>query len=98
TTAAMIATIFQAAGRRTWLGGNIGGSLLNRLDEIQPDDAVVLELSSFQLTHIQPESRLPHIGVITGFSPNHLDWHLNLDDYAAAKQLLLRRQRPDDRA
>ena len=49
TTAAMIAAILQAGGRRTWLGGNIGGSLLDHLDEIGPDDGVVLELSSFQL-------------------------------------------------
>jgi UDP-N-acetylmuramoylalanine--D-glutamate ligase len=98
TTAAMIAAMLQAAGRRTWLGGNIGGSLLDRLDEIQPGDAVVLELSSFQLTYVRPETRLPRIGVITSFSPNHLDWHADMNDYAAAKQILLRRQHADDLA
>lgn len=98
TTSAMIAAILQAAGRQTWLGGNIGGSLLDRLDEIERDDGVVLELSSFQLSYLQPETRLPHISVITSFSPNHLDWHAGMDEYAAAKQILLRRQRPDDLA
>ena len=49
TTAAMTAAILRAQGRRTWLGGNIGGSLLERLDQIRRDDWVVLELSSFQL-------------------------------------------------
>ena len=57
TTAAMIAAILQADGRRTWLGGNIGGSLLDHLDEIKPDDGVVIELSSFQLTYLRPETR-----------------------------------------
>jgi UDP-N-acetylmuramoylalanine--D-glutamate ligase len=58
----------------------------------------VLELSSFQLQYLRPETRLPHIGVITSFSPNHLDWHASLDEYAGAKQVLLRRQRRDDLA
>ena len=98
TTAAMIAAILQADGRRTWLGGNIGGSLLDRLDEIRPDDGVVLELSSFQLWYLRPETRVPHIGVITSFSPNHLDWRASMDEYAAAKQILLQRQRSDDLA
>jgi UDP-N-acetylmuramoylalanine--D-glutamate ligase len=98
TTAAMVAAIFQARGQRTWLGGNIGGSLLDHLDEIGPDDGVVLELSSFQLTYFGPETPLPHIAVITSFSPNHLDWHASLDEYARAKQILLQRQRPSDLA
>ncbi len=98
TTSAMIAAILQAAGRKTWLGGNIGGSLLDHLHEIGPGDGVVLELSSFQLSYLRPETPLPHIGVITSFSPNHLDWHASMDDYAAAKQILLQRQRRDDLA
>ncbi|MCP3993033.1 MAG: UDP-N-acetylmuramoyl-L-alanine--D-glutamate ligase, partial [Actinomycetia bacterium] len=44
TTAAMTSQILQRAGFRTWLGGNIGESLLGRLGEIAPDDRVVLEL------------------------------------------------------
>ena len=98
TTAAMIAAILQAEGRRTWLGGNIGYSLLDRLDAIGPDDGVVLELSSFQLWHLRPDTAVPHISVVTSFSPNHLDWHASMDEYATAKQILLQRQRPDDRA
>ena len=98
TTAAMIATILQADGRRTWLGGNISGSLLNVLDKIKPDDSVVLELSSFQLFYLRLETRVPHIGVITSFSPNHLDWHKDMDEYAAAKRVLFQRQRPADLA
>jgi UDP-N-acetylmuramoylalanine--D-glutamate ligase len=98
TTTAMIAAILHADGRRTWLGGNIGGSLLDVLDEIQSADDVVLELSSFQLTYLRPKTRVPHIGVITSFSPNHLDWHANLDEYAAAKRILFQRQQPGDAA
>ncbi len=98
TTAAMTAAILQADGRRTWLGGNIGGSLLDLLDEVKPDDSVVLELSSFQLFYLRPETRVPHIAVITSFSPNHLDWHTDMDEYAAAKRVLFQRQQPGDMA
>lgn len=98
TTAAMIAAVLQADGRRAWLGGNIGDSLLDALDDIKSDDSVVLELSSFQLTYLRPETRVPHIGIITSFSPNHLDWHQSMKEYAAAKQVLFRRQQPDDLA
>jgi UDP-N-acetylmuramoylalanine--D-glutamate ligase len=72
--------------------------LLDSLDEIRPDDSVVLELSSFQLTYLRLETRVPHIGVITSFSPNHLDWHESMEEYEAAKQILFRRQQPGDMA
>ena len=92
TTAAMIAAIL----RRAWLGGNLGGSLLEKLDEMRPDDWVVLEISSFQLWHFSPEVKMPHIAVVTGCTPNHLDWHGTFAEYVAAKQKMLLGQSPDD--
>ena len=89
TTAAMTAAILEAQGRRVWLGGNIGGSLLERLDQIATGDWVVLELSSFQLWYLNADTPAPHIAMITGCSPNHLDWHVTFSDYAAAKQRIL---------
>jgi UDP-N-acetylmuramoylalanine--D-glutamate ligase len=108
TTAAMIASILNAAGRRAFLGGNIGGSLLDDLPRMTADDWVVLEISSFQLWHFA--SRTPHapreeaaegvrrihVAVVTGCSPNHLDWHGNFADYVAAKQRILAGQTSDD--
>jgi UDP-N-acetylmuramoylalanine--D-glutamate ligase len=96
TTAAMIAAILQAQGLRTWLGGNIGGSLLPALHEMRPDDWAVLELSSFQLWHSGPDTRMPHVAVVTNCTPNHLDWHATMADYVAAKQRLFTGQRADD--
>lgn len=98
TTAAMTAAILRAGGRRTWLGGNIGRSLLSNLGEIGADDTVVLELSSFQLAWLPAGIRMPQVVVVTSFTPNHLDWHGTLDAYAAAKQQLLGEQRPNDTA
>src|SRR5690606_40805613 len=48
TTATLIHDILAADGRRVWLGGNIGRSLLLQASEIAAGDWVVLELSSFQ--------------------------------------------------
>lgn len=94
TTAAMIASILNAAGQKTCLGGNIGRSLLDRLGFMAPNDTIVLELSSFQLHRLSQTAPIPETAVITNFTPNHLNWHPDLDHYAAAKQRLLRSQPP----
>ncbi len=93
TTAAMTAAILQADGRRGWLGGNIGGSLLDELDSIRAGDWVVLELSSFQLYRLGPAARMPEVAVVTNCTPNHLDWHADFGEYVAAKQRILTGQR-----
>jgi len=90
TTSSMIAEILAAAGRRTWLGGNIGRSLLAELDKICADDWVVLELSSFQLAHLSADAPLPRFAVVTNCTPNHLDWHRKFSHYVQAKQRLVR--------
>jgi len=95
TTAAMTAAILQGDGRRTWLGGNIGGSLLERLDEMTADDWVVLEISSFQLWYLGLESRMPDAAVVTNCVPNHLDWHGSYEHYVETKQRILAHQSAD---
>jgi UDP-N-acetylmuramoylalanine--D-glutamate ligase len=94
TTASLMASIWRAAGIRSHFGGNIGGSLLDVADDIRPDDWLVLELSSFQLTYLDDWS--PRIAVVTNFAPNHLDWHGTVEEYRRAKQAILRRQGPGD--
>lgn len=78
-----------------WLGGNIGISLLPEVRRIQPEDWVVLELSSFQLEDLAPLQPRPEIAVVTNFSPNHLDRHGTVEAYRAAKQNLMRWQTVD---
>jgi UDP-N-acetylmuramoylalanine--D-glutamate ligase len=96
TTASLLAQGLLSAGRRAWLGGNIGVSLLPHVDDIAPDDWVVLELSSFQLADLARLQPRPDVAVVTNFFPNHLDWHGTLDDYREAKQAALNWQRPED--
>ncbi len=98
TTAAIIAAVLRAEGRRVWLGGNLGGSLLEKLDQMEPGDWVVLELSSFQLHYLAGQFNGPRVAVVTGFSPNHLDWHGSLEAYRKAKQQILAGQGPEDAA
>ncbi|MFV0444488.1 MAG: UDP-N-acetylmuramoyl-L-alanine--D-glutamate ligase [Planctomycetaceae bacterium] len=92
TTSALIHHLVAASGSPSWLGGNIGGSLLTQLTSIQPGDTVVLELSSFQLMYLDREGRSPAIAVVTNLWPNHLDWHRSYEEYRHAKQTLLRHQ------
>jgi UDP-N-acetylmuramoylalanine--D-glutamate ligase len=98
TTTAMIHAMLDASGRTAWLGGNIGRSLLEHVDEIRDGDIVVLELSSFQLEYLGELRRSPHVAVVTTFTPNHLDRHPTIDAYRAAKQNILRFQQPGDLA
>jgi UDP-N-acetylmuramoylalanine--D-glutamate ligase len=95
TTSAMTAAA-MAARRRTRLGGNIGVSLLDRLDDISAADAVVLELSSFQLDWLPLVAHSPHVAVVTNLAANHLDRHGTLDEYARCKANIFRFQGPDD--
>ncbi len=96
TTTAMIAGILRAAGRKVWLGGNLGGSLLERLPQIGEEDFVALEISSFQLWRMTDAVKMPHVAVVTNFTPNHLDWHGSSAEYAAAKRRLLLGQTAED--
>ncbi len=88
----------ENSGRRCWLGGNIGISLLPLVDEIRPNDVVVLELSSFQLADLERLHVSPRISVVTNFSPNHLDWHDEVSHYRWSKQTMLRWQEATDAA
>lgn len=93
TTSTLIDLMLQQAGLKSYLGGNIGTSVLDFVNDVQPDDWVVLELSSFQLFYF-PYS--PHISVCLKIVPEHLDWHPNLEDYIEAKANIFRHQKPDD--
>ena len=103
TTTAMIGEILSTAARaghdrfhKAHVGGNIGRSLLDHIDQITPDDVVVLELSSFQLEALAVEQRSPQTAVWTNISANHLDRHRTMQAYRQAKQNIYRFQGPDD--
>ncbi len=94
TTTTIIAGLLKAAGYRTFVGGNIGHPLLCQVDDIRPDDMVVLELSSFQLLTVRQS---PSIAVVTNLAPNHLDVHKDMDEYVNAKRNIFAYQDGSDR-
>jgi len=96
TTVALLGEMMRQAGRRTWVGGNLGGSLLPQVDEMAAGDIVVIEVSSFQSQRLAWAGLSPHLGAVLNLTPNHLDRHRDMAEYAEAKRQLLLRQGPGD--
>jgi UDP-N-acetylmuramoylalanine--D-glutamate ligase len=94
TTTSLIYEFLKNEGYKCYLGGNIGTPLLDRIEEIEPEDKVVLELSSFQLQTMKDS---PDVAVITNISPNHLDIHKSMEEYIDAKKNIFRHQKESDR-
>lgn len=90
TTSSLIFKILKTAGKKVYLGGNIGVAPFSFLSKLKKNDWVVLELSSFQLEDLQYS---PKIAVITNLFPEHLapadplnpNYHLSLKKYYQAK-------------
>ena len=93
TTTTLISEFLKAAGKKVWLGGNIGTPLLPVCGQIKPEDIAVVELSSFQLMDMK---RSAHIAVVTNLAPNHLDMHTDMDEYVDAKKNIFRFQGETD--
>ncbi len=93
TVSSFIAEILRAAGLRVHLVGNIGLPALNELSKIQKDDAVIYELSSFQLWDAQ---KSPHIAILNNLEVDHLDVHDGFEDYVAAKMNIAKNQTEND--
>lgn len=72
----------KKSGNRAYVGGNIGSPLLPLVFEMTENDVAVVELSSFQL---QTMKQSPERAVITNITPNHLNWHTDMDEYITAK-------------
>jgi UDP-N-acetylmuramoylalanine--D-glutamate ligase len=102
TTTTLVGKIAQAAieagnapYRKAWVGGNIGLPTISMLAEMQPNDLVVMELSSFQLELMTKSVR---IACLLNITPNHLDRHSSMEAYVAAKRRILEYQSSHDAA
>ena len=96
TTTALTGAVLAAGDRPVLVGGNIGDTVLDRLDEITPEHWVVLELSSFQLESVE-RARLK-VGVILNITPDHLDRHGTFERYVDLKARVIEFAGPDDYA
>lgn len=93
TTASLIYSILHADNRESFLLGNIGRPALDSLSLITPKSSVVMELSSHQLSRLTIS---PHIAVILGIFPEHLDYYPNFQSYLDAKSNITKYQTNSD--
>lgn len=70
--------------RKLWLLGNIGEPVVNRAKDIEQDDLLVLEVSSYQLETMELFS--PEVAVISNITPDHLERHKGFQEYARVKR------------
>ena len=94
TTTTLTGRMLEAGGHRVLVGGNIGHALSAQVDQSTEETIHVIEVSSFQLEG--SDTFHPWIAVLLNFSPDHLDRHADLAEYAAAKARIFANQTPDD--
>ncbi len=92
TTTTLISHILNNSGKKTIPCGNIGNPFINIVDKMDKEiDYYVLEISSFQIFYSPTLSC--DIALCLNITPDHLDWHIDLNDYIETKYKLLKLQK-----
>ncbi|MHB8301535.1 MAG: UDP-N-acetylmuramoyl-L-alanine--D-glutamate ligase [Acidobacteriaceae bacterium] len=94
TTTALCGEILRASGLPTQVGGNIGVPVISQVSASRDDGWNVLEVSSFQLETTVDFH--PRIAVMLNLTPDHLDRHGSMENYAAAKERIFANQTAAD--
>ncbi len=95
TTTSLLGHVLRTAGREVRVGGNIGFPFSDFAAEAKPSEVVVLEVSSFQLDHI--DAFRPAVAVLLNITPDHLDrYDHDFDGYVRSKFRVCENQRSDD--
>jgi UDP-N-acetylmuramoylalanine--D-glutamate ligase len=94
TVTTLIGKVLNAAGKKVFVCGNIGNPFCGEVEQMQEEDFVVLEVSSFQLETIKDFK--PKLALILNCTPNHLDRYHNLEEYLAAKKRIFMNQDAGD--
>lgn len=94
TTTSLIGHIFKTAGFKTIVAGNIGAPFSDFVLDADENSIVVLEVSSFQLDHI--ESFKPKVSVLLNITPDHLDRYDSFGDYVLSKFRIFKNLKEDD--
>ena len=95
TTTALIGHVLKEAGLDVDVGGNIGTAVFLLRQPVK-GRIYVLELSSFQID-LMPGLK-PEAGILTNLTPDHLDRHGNMENYAAVKARMFAKQGKGDTA
>lgn len=93
TTAQLTHDMLKRAGKKVALAGNIGVAMLDLLPKLKDLDFLVLELSSFQLAHLDIPA---HMVICTNLLDDHIDWHGSKKAYHQAKANLWKYQDGND--
>ena len=96
TTTTLVHHILAAGAMKTFLAGNVGTPLIAEVEKMDAGSVAVVELSSFQLELI--DKFRPNIGALLNLTPDHLDRHMTMEAYAAAKARIFENQTEMDAA
>jgi UDP-N-acetylmuramoylalanine--D-glutamate ligase len=94
TVTSLVGELLESAGKKVFVGGNIGTPIFDYLLQPTPVDVVVLEVSSFQLESCG--GFRPDVALLLNVTPDHLDRHGDLAGYTAAKRRIFINQRFND--
>jgi UDP-N-acetylmuramoylalanine--D-glutamate ligase len=86
TTVLLIEHILNASGKKAKALGNVGNGLCRYALERDPEDILIVELSSFQLESLK--DKFFEAAIVLNITPNHLDRHASMEEYAKAKSLI----------
>ena len=96
TVTCLTGEILRAAGKKVFVGGNIGAPLIGYADSPQEADWAVVEVSSFQLQWA--ETFHPRIAVLLNVTTDHIDYHGSFAAYRKVKESIFTRQTAPDLA
>lgn len=90
TTTTLVGEIYKAAGKKTYVVGNIGVAVISKALSAERDSWLVTETSSFQLETIKEFQ--PAVSAILNLTPDHLDRHKTMENYGSAKARIFENQ------
>jgi UDP-N-acetylmuramoylalanine--D-glutamate ligase len=96
TTTTLLGRILAHAGKKVFVGGNIGNPLIEYAGSPQTDDFVVAEISSFQLQWA--ETFRPHAAMLLNITCDHVNYHGSFEEYRRVKAGIFKHQRQNDLA
>jgi UDP-N-acetylmuramoylalanine--D-glutamate ligase len=96
TTTSLLGEILRKAGKKVFVGGNIGDPLIGYTDGPQDADWAVVEVSSFQLQWVRTFH--PQISILLNVTPDHIDYHGSLASYRETKERIFANQTSGDLA
>jgi len=94
TTVSLIGALLEKSGIPAVVCGNIGNPVSGEDGLFSSRKTVVAEISSFQLEGVSTFA--PRIAAVLNITPDHLDRHLNMENYTSLKARIFAKQGPDD--